>query len=71
MTINYALHENNLTSDPGDYIALVQPVGTAELGRRVKFPRLSAGILPKEKASLLAFSRDRAHHRAGLHRHPP
>ncbi|MBN1977391.1 MAG: DUF4469 domain-containing protein [Anaerolineae bacterium] len=31
MTINYALHENNLTSDPGDYTALVQPAGTAEL----------------------------------------
>jgi len=31
MSINYVLHENNLTSDPDDYMALVQPVGTAEL----------------------------------------
>jgi len=29
MTINYALFENNLTSDPDDYMALVQPTGTA------------------------------------------
>jgi hypothetical protein len=31
MSINYILVENHLTSDPGDYWALVQPVGTAEL----------------------------------------
>jgi hypothetical protein len=31
VSINYILVENNLTSDPGDYWALVQPSGTAEL----------------------------------------
>jgi len=31
MPINYALFENNLTSDPTDYMAMVQPTGTAEL----------------------------------------
>ena len=31
MSINYALFENSLTSDPGDYMALVQSTGTAEL----------------------------------------
>lgn len=31
MTIYYALFENNLTSDPNDYMAMVQPVGTADL----------------------------------------
>jgi hypothetical protein len=31
MSINYILVENNLTSDPDDYAARVQPAGTAEL----------------------------------------
>lgn len=31
MPINYSLFENNLTSDPDDYMAMVQPVGTADL----------------------------------------
>jgi len=31
MPINYVLFENNLTSDPTDYMAMVQPTGTAEL----------------------------------------
>ncbi len=31
MPIQYALFENNLTSDPDDYMALVQPIGTADL----------------------------------------
>jgi hypothetical protein len=31
MTISYALYENHLTSDPDDYMALVQSKGTAEL----------------------------------------
>jgi hypothetical protein len=31
MPVNYALFENNLTSDPDDYMAMVQPTGTAEL----------------------------------------
>ncbi len=31
MPINYVLFENNLTSDPDDYMALVQPTGTADL----------------------------------------
>jgi hypothetical protein len=31
MTINYSLAENNLTSDPDDYVAMVQPVATAGL----------------------------------------
>lgn len=31
MTIDYVLFENNLTSDPDDYMAMVQPKGTAEL----------------------------------------
>ena len=31
MSINYALFENNLTSDPGDYLARVQSNGTAEM----------------------------------------
>ncbi|MCB9418639.1 MAG: DUF4469 domain-containing protein [Ardenticatenaceae bacterium] len=31
MPIQYALFENNLTSDPDDYMAMVQPVGTADL----------------------------------------
>ena len=31
MTINYVLFENNLTSDPNDYMAIVQPTGTADL----------------------------------------
>ncbi len=31
MPIHYVLFENNLTSDPGDYTALVQPTGTADL----------------------------------------
>ena len=31
MPINYTLFENNLTSDPTDYMAMVQPTGTAEL----------------------------------------
>jgi len=31
MPINYALFENNLTSDPDDFMAVVQPAGTAEL----------------------------------------
>ncbi len=31
MAIRYVLFENNLTSDPNDYMAMVQPAGTAEL----------------------------------------
>ncbi len=31
MPIHYVLFENNLTSDPDDYTALVQPTGTADL----------------------------------------
>jgi hypothetical protein len=31
MPIQYVLHENNLTSDPGDYAAMVQPSASAEL----------------------------------------
>jgi hypothetical protein len=31
MPIQYALFENNLTSDPDDYMAMVQPIGTADL----------------------------------------
>lgn len=31
MSINYVLLENNLTSDPDDHMAMVQPTGTAEL----------------------------------------
>jgi len=31
MTIDYVLFENHLTSDPDDYMAMVQPKGTAEL----------------------------------------
>ena len=31
MPINYVLFENNLTSDPNDYMAMVQPSGTADL----------------------------------------
>jgi len=31
MTINYALFENHLTSDPDDYVALVQSNGSAEM----------------------------------------
>jgi len=31
MTITYVLHENHLTSDPNDYMAMVQPNGTAEM----------------------------------------
>jgi hypothetical protein len=31
MTINYALFPNHLTSDPDDYMARVQPTGTADL----------------------------------------
>ena len=31
MPINYGLFVNNLTSDPSDYMAMVQPTGTAEM----------------------------------------
>jgi hypothetical protein len=31
MSINYVLLENNLTSDPDNYMAMVQSIGTAEL----------------------------------------
>ena len=31
MPIYYALFENNLTSDPDDYMAMVQPIGAADL----------------------------------------
>lgn len=31
MPIHYSLFENNLTSDPDDYMALVQSIGTADL----------------------------------------
>ncbi len=31
MTIKYVLLENNLTTDPDDYLARVQPVGTADM----------------------------------------
>jgi hypothetical protein len=31
MSISYVLFENNLTDDPNDYMAMVQPTGTAEL----------------------------------------
>ena len=31
MPINYVLFENHLTSDPTDYMAVVQPTSTAEL----------------------------------------
>ena len=31
MPINYVLFENNLTSDPNDYVAMVQPTATATL----------------------------------------
>jgi len=31
MPINYVLFENQLTSDPTDYMAMVQPTGAAEL----------------------------------------
>jgi hypothetical protein len=36
MSIAYVLFENNLTDDPNDYMAMVQPTGTADLDKVVE-----------------------------------
>ena len=56
MPIHYALHENNLTSDPNDYTAYVQPVDTVEMDDVIE--RMIQRGLTVVKADILSVLED-------------
>ena len=57
MPIHYALHENNLTSDPNDYGAQVQFTASVDLGGLVKQMIYQGSMVPRSRSFLILASR--------------